>query len=83
MKECLTWSDITFDIFSARACGAGFFFDVKGSCAFPDNYMYYFMLALMNSSVMSMYIKMLNPSVTTQVGDVERVPFAYTHLHLK
>ena len=51
--------------------------------AFPDNYMYYFMLALMNSSVMSMYIKMLNPSVTTQVGDVERVPFAYTHLHLK
>lgn len=75
LKKCLTWSDITFDIFSARACDVGFFFDVKGSCAFPDDKTYYPLLALMNSTVTMMYIKMLNPTVTTQVGDLKRIPF--------
>ncbi|WP_417141481.1 BREX-1 system adenine-specific DNA-methyltransferase PglX [Ruminococcus bromii] len=81
LKPCLTWSDITFDIFSARACDAGFFFDVKGSCAFPNEDMYYPLLALLNSTVTMMYIKMLNPTVTTQVGDLKRIPFDQSLLH--
>lgn len=75
LKPCITWSDITSAIFSARACGQGFFFDVKGSCAFPDERTYYPLIAFLNSKMAMMYIKMLNPTISTQVGDLKRIPF--------
>lgn len=75
LKPCITWSDITSAIFSARACGQGFFFDVKGSCAFPDERTYYPLIAFLNSKIAMMYIKLLNPTITTQVGDLKRIPF--------
>lgn len=75
LKPCITWSDITSAVFSARACGQGFFFDVKGSCAFPDERTYYPLIAFLNSKITMMYIKMLNPTITTQVGDLKRIPF--------
>ena len=75
LKRCITWSDITSAIFSARACEEGFFFDVKGSCAFPDDKTYYPLIALLNSKIAMMYIKVLNPTITTQVGDLKRIPF--------
>lgn len=75
LKKCITWSDITSSIFSARACGYGFFFDVKGSCAFPSDENYYPIIAFLNSKIAMMYIKILNPTVTTQVGDLKRIPF--------
>ena len=76
LKPCITWSDITSAIFSARACGHGFFFDVKGSCAFPDDESYLPLIAFLNSKVTMMYIKLLNPTITTQVGDLKRIPFS-------
>ena len=75
LKPCITWSDITSAVFSARACGQGFFFDVKGSCAFPDERTYYPLIAFLNSKIAMMYIKMLNPTISTQVGDLKRIPF--------
>jgi hypothetical protein len=75
LKPCITWSDITSAIFSARACEQGFFFDVKGSCAFPDEKTYYPLIAFLNSKIAMMYIKMLNPTISTQVGDLKRIPF--------
>jgi len=75
LKPCITWSDITSAVFSARACGQGFFFDVKGSCAFPDEKTYYPLIAFLNSKIAMMYIKMLNPTISTQVGDLKRIPF--------
>lgn len=75
LKPCITWSDITSAVFSARACSQGFFFDVKGSCAFPDEKTYYPLIAFLNSKIAMMYIKMLNPTITTQVGDLKRIPF--------
>lgn len=75
LKRCITWSDITSAIFSARACEEGFFFDVKGSCAFPDDKTYYPLIALLNSKITMMYINILNPTITTQVGDLKRIPF--------
>lgn len=75
LKPCITWSDITSAVFSARACKQGFFFDVKGSCAFPDEKTYYPLIAFLNSKIAMMYIKMLNPTISTQVGDLKRIPF--------
>ena len=75
LKRCLTWSDVTSGTFAARACEKGFFFDVSGSCAFPDEKTYYPLIALFNSSVTMMYTKLLNPTIHTQIGDLKRIPF--------
>ncbi|MBK0050475.1 BREX-1 system adenine-specific DNA-methyltransferase PglX [Leuconostoc sp. S50] len=75
LKSSITWSDITSSIFSARASFKGAFFDVKGSSAFTDEKTYYPLLALLNSPVCMMYINIINPTITTQVGDLKRVPF--------
>lgn len=74
MKPCITWSDITSASFSGRYCEGGFIFDVKGSSAFPkvDNLLY--VLGFLNSKISQRCIKILNPTITTQVGDMARIP---------
>ena len=69
----LTWSDFTSALFSVRYCDGGFMFDIKGSSGFPSSNMFY-ILALMNSKVIQSYIKIFNPTASTQVGDLSRIP---------
>ena len=72
--KCITWSDISGRNFGGRYCDYGFVFDVKGSSGFPkeDNLLY--ILAFLNSKLTPMYIDILNPTITTQVGDLKRMP---------
>lgn len=72
--ECMTWSDISGRTFAARYCHKGFVFDVKGSCGFPSVDNIWFTLAFLNSKLMPKYIDSLNPTTTTQVGDLKRIP---------
>ena len=72
--ECVTWSDISGRNFAARYCPKGFVFDVKGSCGFPDSNKLYFVIAFLNSKLTPKYIEALNPTTTTQVGDLKRIP---------
>lgn len=74
-KEAITWSDIAIKSFAARYSPQGSLFDVKGSSGFPVKKHFKTMLALMCSPLIVRYMKMLNPSVTFQVGDISRVPF--------
>lgn len=52
-------------------------FDVGGSCIFPvgkyknNNYV----LSFLNSKLSNYIVNCLNPTVNTQVGDIERIPF--------
>lgn len=71
---CMTWSDISGRSFAARYCGPGFVFDVKGSCGFPDSQNLWLTLAFLNSVLTPKYIDSLNPTTTTQVGDLKRIP---------
>ena len=73
-KKSITWSDISGRTFAARSCKGGFLFDVKGSSAFPEDDKYNHIIALMNSKILPMYIEVLNPTTTTQVGDLKQVP---------
>ncbi len=52
-------------------------FDVGGSCIFPtDVYSnQYYLLAFLNSKICFYIAECLNPTVNTQVGDLQRVPF--------
>lgn len=73
-KPAITWSDVTSGSFSGRYAEQGFMFDIKGSSGFPKPEWLLYILALLNSKVAQMFIKILNPTVTTQVGDITRIP---------
>jgi len=73
-RRGITWSDITTSDFAARYAPAGFIFDVKGSSGFPAQSDELPLLGLLCSCVLPMYMKMLNPTTTFQVGDVARIP---------
>ena len=74
LQESITWSDISGRTFAARYCNYGFMFDVKGSCAFSNNENLMYLLGLFNCKVAPVYIDALNPTTTTQVGDLKRIP---------
>ena len=73
-KPSITWSDLTSASFSGRYCEGGFIFDIKGSSGFPskDNQLY--LLGLLNSKISQECISVLNPTISTQVGDMARIP---------
>ena len=73
-KPSITWSDITSAKFSGRYCDNGFIFDVKGSSGFPSENQIFYVLGFLNSDISQEFIKILNPTVTTQVGDMSRIP---------
>jgi len=70
--EGVTYSAVTVGSFNARISQGGFIFDVAGSSLFPKNI--YLVLAVMNSSLTSYALKILNPTVNFQVGDIARIP---------
>jgi len=74
LKPCITWSDISGTSFAGRYCSGGFMFDVKGSCAFADEETLIILLGIFNSKVTPIYVEALNPTTTTQVGDLKRIP---------
>lgn len=73
-KNSITWSDTTSAIFSGRYSDYGAIFDVKGSSCFPDDNNIFYVLGILNSKVAQDIIKILNPTITTQVGDMARIP---------
>ena len=73
-KPAITWSDVTSGSFSGRYAEQGFMFDIKGSSGFPDTELLPYVLGLLNSKVAQAFIKILNPTMTTQVGDMTRIP---------
>ena len=72
--KSITWSDICGSSFAARACPDGFIFDVKGSSGFVSEDMYYYILSFLNSRMCVELLNALNPTITTQVGDLKQLP---------
>ncbi|WP_313168399.1 BREX-1 system adenine-specific DNA-methyltransferase PglX [Streptococcus parasuis] len=73
-RQSITWSDTTSASFSGRFCEKGFIFDIKGSSGFPNDDSIKYVLGLLNSGVSQEFIRILNPTITTQVGDMARIP---------
>lgn len=75
-KEAITWS-LTSSAnggFSARYRPEGFVFDINGMSAFGDSFKQ--ILALLNSKVGDHFLKLINPTMAFQIGDIARVPIA-------
>ena len=71
-RRGITWTDLTSGLFSARLSPRGFIFDASGSCLFLDDVE--LILAVMNSNLSQYILKMINPTVHVQAGDVARIP---------
>lgn len=68
----ITWTDLTGGRFSARLSPGGFIFDVAGSSVFPADVE--LVMGVMNSSWAQYALKLINPTVHVQVGDLSRMP---------
>jgi len=71
-REGITYSYLTSGTFSARYSPGGFIFDVAGSSLFPNDIFLY--LSILNSRLAGYCLKLINPTVNFQVGDLARLP---------
>ena len=75
-KEGLTWSLTNSGTFSLRYAPENFIFDVNGMTLFPYNSNDFFqILGVFNSKVGNAILKIINPTMAFQSGDIESVPF--------
>ena len=72
--EGATYSFLTVSNLSVRYLPKGFIFDVIGSSIFPKTINLFLMLGILNSKLSTFLIKLINPTVAYQVGDLARVP---------
>lgn len=71
----LTFSFIGSGNFAARTMPAGCIFDVSGSAIFPyEDESADVLLAYLNSSLASVLMRTLNPTINFQVGDIKAIP---------
>lgn len=74
-QDALTWSLTSSAHFGARDRGVGSLFDVNGMSGFFGREKHG-VLALLNSSVSTEILKIINPTMAFQSGDIERIPVA-------
>lgn len=79
-KEGITFPRIGSNLFYARYSNPGFIFDCNGPSCFPKDDSNY-ILGLLNSSVMLKLLKVLCPTLSFQIGDSFKVPYAEANQH--
>lgn len=73
-KEGLTWSALSSSYFSVRRVYPGFLFDDKGSSAFTNSKFLEYILGFLNSKIAGELIKLLNPTISFQPGNLSTLP---------
>jgi hypothetical protein len=74
-REGVTWSDLTCTTNAFRYMPSGYLFDGRGSSGFgPSHNMNMLAMAILNSKVSASLIKVLNPTIALNVGEVGRIP---------
>ena len=72
---CVTWTRIKSKSFGVRICRAGSIFDMTGPSAFPDEENFLLLTGFLNSKIADLALGAINPTITTQPGDVSRFPW--------
>ena len=87
-KKGITWSGMSSFLVSYRFVEDGSIFDSnKGPMIFINNgdKSIYYYLAFLNSKISSLITNLLNPTVSTQIGDIVKIPIledsSYTEIH--
>jgi len=81
LKPCVTWTLIGSSSFAARYCPPGFLWDVSGSIGFPKNTDdSKLILAILCSRFSKLAINILNPTINTNIEDVDSIPICVPSL---
>lgn len=73
-KPSLTWSFVSSTSFGVRFSPKGALFDIGGSSVFPNNEDLNYLLGLLCSKISFEYMKLQNPTMNFQVGNVANIP---------
>lgn len=76
-KEGITWSIVTSSTFSMRYLPNGFICDYAGCSIFPSQEDLPYLLALFNTKIAAVILKMINPTINYQPGNIGSVPYIY------
>lgn len=72
--ESVTWTDISSSSFGARYSDKGFLFDGSSHSVFPSESDIYLIAALLCSNLAFEFLKIINPTMHFQVGNVGTIP---------
>ena len=75
-KESITWNATSSTHFGVRYSPPGSLFDYNGSSLFLDNNQINYILGLLASKVVFLFMEILNPTVANQAGDIGCIPVA-------
>jgi Eco57I restriction endonuclease. len=73
-RESITWSFVSSTRFGVRYSPQGYIFDVGGSSVFPQVKDIYFLTAFLCSNVACEFLKIQNPTLNFQVGNIGKLP---------
>ena len=76
-KPSLTWSFVSSTSFGVRYSPAGALFDIGGSSVFPKKSDEYYLLGFLCSKLSFEYMKIQNPTMNFQVGNVANLPVIF------
>ncbi|MHB8125190.1 MAG: BREX-1 system adenine-specific DNA-methyltransferase PglX [Desulfitobacteriaceae bacterium] len=77
-RQSITWSFVSSTNFGVRYSLQGFIFDVGGSSVFPSEREIYFITAFLCSKLTFEFLKIQNPTLNFQVGNIARLPIMVT-----
>ncbi|WP_226420704.1 BREX-1 system adenine-specific DNA-methyltransferase PglX [Vibrio sp. E14] len=80
LKPGITWSDITSSFSSFRYFPRNHLFDAKGPSAFFSEDDLFYAIAFLNSSTNEVFTKLLNPTLSFQIGEFKKLPFLISEL---
>jgi hypothetical protein len=73
-REGLTWTLLSSSYFGVRFSPSGSIFDINGMSLFVDDDKLPVILGLMGSKVATHFLRVLNPTLAFQVGDIKKLP---------
>ncbi|MFQ1892716.1 BREX-1 system adenine-specific DNA-methyltransferase PglX [Aeromonas veronii] len=73
-KEGITWTDISSSSFGARYLPSGFMCDNAGSACYGESILLPTVLGMLTSKVAFQFLKVLNPTLHFQAGNISSLP---------
>ena len=73
-KKGITWSYISSTNFGVRYSNPGFIFDVSGSCIFPKEEYFDYIMGLLCTKLSKQFLDIINPTMNIQAGSVGSIP---------
>ena len=81
-RRGITWTLLSSSCFGVRLLDSNSLFDTNGKSMFPDSNNTLYILSLLTTKVSFEILKILNPTMAFQVGDIARIPVIMSQEHL-